>query len=226
MLLLTKPTKHLIGVALFTAASTVAVVAQCLNPPTNPGLGVRPGTVLRYQFIGTVSQQSCVEAAFTEWSEKNAQPGGNGVSFAPRQDGQTTNIPISMQNLGTSIAGGITAPGRDADGYITGYGMQFNTNTSVIESCEGFLKAAMHEAGHGQALADANGSGASSVMNGSPARTTAAETSQRMSRTVTGIPPSPNPLSPPPAVAIRTPAKEPTNGSNGAVSVSAVTGNS
>ena len=43
--------------------------------------------------------------------------------------------------------------------------MQFSNNTSILESCTGFRKVALHELGHANGLDDAAGSNQSSVMN-------------------------------------------------------------
>ena len=75
------------------------------------------------------------------------------------------NVNVTMADLPSGTPAGITIPSRDAEEYITGLGILLSDDTNDLESCSGFKKAAMHEAGHGQNLNDANGSGGSSVMN-------------------------------------------------------------
>lgn len=67
--------------------------------------------------------------------------------------------------LGAGVVGGADAGTVDAEGYLTGIGVQFTTNTSLLSSCDGFLKVALHEIGHALGFDDTFGNSGSSVMN-------------------------------------------------------------
>lgn len=152
------------------AVGAVEVVLACISPPGKSGNGFRPSTDVTYQFVGSwgttadsQSETNCVTQGIDNWTQANS--GGSRVRFVPAQSGSSPMISISKQALGGSTAGGTTSPNRDGDGYITGLGVQFTTNTNLLDSCEGFKKVAMHEFGHAQNLDDTSGSGGSSVMN-------------------------------------------------------------
>ena len=155
---------QIVAIAVLIFGVPVAIALAC--PPGRRLNGVRPGTTLYYQILGNVgSNSSCVVEGFGKWNTKNATPGGNGVRFE-QWTGQvpSPNINVTMADLPAGTPAGITERTRDADTFITGFGILLSDDTNDLESCSGFKKATMHEAGHGQNLGDAFGSGGS-VMN-------------------------------------------------------------
>jgi hypothetical protein len=136
---------------------------SCSAAPINRK-GFRPGSVVPYQFNGPWGvERTCVESALAQWTASNSGTGLN-VSFVPATGAPA--LTLTKTTLPPGIGGGATAPtGFDVDGYITGIGLQFSDNTSVLESCTGFRKVALHELGHAEGLGDASGSNQSSVMN-------------------------------------------------------------
>jgi hypothetical protein len=161
-MLLRRPVHLLVTAGAVVCALEIAL-AQCISPTGKSGNGWRPDTVVRYQFIGSWDHQSCVVNALNKWTTANQ--GKSNVSFQPVESGQSANLTLNKVNLPVGIGGGITTPSRDADGYITGVGVQFTDDTTDLDSCTGFLKVALHELGHTQNLNDTSGSGGSSVMN-------------------------------------------------------------
>jgi len=141
------------------------VLYACIYPGRLSTMGFRPGTSPIYSFVGSNwsgQEQECVETAIGRW---NYQNGGNGLpQFTPSQGGSPNVVFVKTALPGTT-AGGTTAPTLDGDGYTTGVGVQFTTNTNYLESCDGFIKVLLHELGHAQGLADTQGNSGSSVMN-------------------------------------------------------------
>jgi hypothetical protein len=154
-----------VGGLLLVGVQSAYIYAQgCINPPSSGGVGWRPGTAVKYSFVGTWSGllRDCVEEGIAAWNSANSSTNN---AFFTSQGGGSPQITLSMQNLGGTTGGGMTEPSRDGDGYTTGVGIQFNTNTDILFSCDGFRKVAMHEFGHSQGLDDTQGGGGSSVMN-------------------------------------------------------------
>jgi len=156
-----------VGVTLGIAALGEVVFA-CINPPGKSGNGFRSGTAVYYELLPNIPEavRSCVEDGITKWGNANNSTGGSGVTFSPVPSGVSPNLVFTMSsNIEAGTAGGISPPTRDSDGYITGVGVQFTTNTTYLESCTGFLKVTLHELGHAQNLDHTNGTNADSVMN-------------------------------------------------------------
>lgn len=152
------------AVALVTVVATEVVLA-CSNPSRLPGKGMRAGATITFAFVGSHPYQSCIEDAIDEWTAANDASGGSGVEFVPVGGGSSPALTFTMVDLGTSVGGGTTSPSRDSQGYITGIGVQINSNTAVLDECAAAAKVARHELGHAQGLADNSGTGGSSVMN-------------------------------------------------------------
>jgi hypothetical protein len=137
----------------------------CQAPQINKK-GFRPSTVVTYSFIGLWgNEKACLEAALSEWSAANAWTGLN-VTFQRVNPGSAPAFTLVKTFLSGQAAGNTPQPTVDAfDGYIIGSSAQFTTDRSLLESCEGYRKVALHEIGHSMGLADAFGTSGTSVMN-------------------------------------------------------------
>lgn len=156
----------LVAVAV-AALGARAFAADCVNPPLISS-GIRPGSVLTYAFVGPWPQdtdKACVEEGIAAWNTANAAPGGSGVSFVPVAAAAPPDITINRVFIESDAAGSTAGRRYDADGYVTGFGVQITTHTDLVSDCTGLMKVAEHEFGHGQGLGHPNGIGGSSVMN-------------------------------------------------------------
>jgi hypothetical protein len=118
--------------------------------------GAYPGTHFTYSFVGsgwTSDLQNCVTNGAISWTVANSN--STGVQFN-QSTGGAPSITFSFNpNLPSNIGGGITDPNRDSNGFVTGFGVQFNP--ANVTNCDGLLKETMHELGHGQGLDDTSG---------------------------------------------------------------------
>jgi hypothetical protein len=76
---------HLLVTAVAVVCALKIALAQCITPPGKAGNGFRPGTEVRYQFIGSWDQQNCVVDALNKWTTANT--GKSNVRFVPVQIG-------------------------------------------------------------------------------------------------------------------------------------------
>jgi hypothetical protein len=138
----------------------------CIDPPLNGQKGLRPNTTLYYSFVGSWPSdlKSCVEQGISKWNSAWGA-NGSGTHFSPVPASQPPNVTFVRTLIGGTSAAATTARTRDSQGYGVGFGTQFTTNTNLLSSCTGYLKATLHELGHASGLNDASGSGGSSVMN-------------------------------------------------------------
>lgn len=161
-------------ILLMSAASVVVFVTHASGPCSNANLATQnpltPQTTFQYRMLSGVPHQDCIRTAFSRTSQ--GPPGtitnGAGVVFQEAGSGQTADITLRMASPGqlpTSAAAGLSRGSQDAYGYYTGGVISYSTNTSLISSCDGFLKATLHELGHLMGLADNYGTNCSTIMN-------------------------------------------------------------
>ncbi len=145
-------------------ASTTHVLLACISPALMGHMGFEPGTTIKFAFTGSGwgAEAACVRTAITRWENAAAAVGMN-LDFV--ENSSQPNITLTKVLLSDNKAAGATAPSINSQGYTTGIGLQFTTNTSLLSACNGFIRAALHEIGHALGLADTYGTGGSSVMN-------------------------------------------------------------
>src|SRR4029077_12635602 len=107
--------------------TSALVIADC--PPINKK-GLRPGMLYRFQFVGTWGAEGdCVRSAFSQWQTSDGSSGLN-TTFT---EGTPAQITLAKPALAPNVAGGTTQYTTDDNGYIIGFGIQFTTNTQVLE---------------------------------------------------------------------------------------------
>lgn len=166
---MTQQRKILIGIAVCVSLATLIYFSTrssfaCIEAPIL-NAGAKPQTEFTYNFVGAhpTDSELCIVNAFTAW--QTALQESTQLTFRRAKAGEKTNITIIFTPIRDNIAGATTSTTRDAQGYVTGFGILISTNVDLVSSCQGYYKVALHEIGHGLGLGHPFGTNGTSVMN-------------------------------------------------------------
>lgn len=149
---------------------TVTCRSGCSREPSARVFVWRRGWT--YAFAGNWSANthpSEIVAAFGNWTSANVLTGLNTSFSGPYASGALTlrSAPIPPQS-GVDVAAGIPLSGvtKDSNGVIQSAVIFWTTDTTLLQSNEGYFITALHEIGHLLGLDDTNGKPGTSIMNG------------------------------------------------------------